>query len=151
MQQEIVQFWIVHAFLPAQQLHRSQLSQGLRAHFEAAGFPIELDAFREAMQIAGYAPVWNPPPSRDCAYPLRQAMRAGQSVSKWHHQTRLMYVHAFAYTWYWPTQALEHYSTLLATLGVSTEDERDLIQRLLKVKYGQRLDGPGWHWGIGVN
>jgi len=145
VQQDILQFWIVHAVMPAQKLHRRHFSQGLCALFEALGFLVELDAFRGAMLVAGYAPVWNPPPGRDCAYHLRQAMRPGQSVSKWHHQTKLGYIQAFAYTWYWPTNALEHYSTLLDTLGASTQCERDLIQRLLAVKYGQRLDGHGWY------
>jgi hypothetical protein len=137
VQQEILQFWIAHAVMPAQKLYRRDSSEGLCALFEALGFPIALDAFRAAMLVAGYTPVWNAPPSRDCAYHLRQAMRAGQSVSKWHHQTKLGYIEAFAYTWYWSTHALEQYSILLDKLGVSTQSERDLIQRLLAVKYGQ--------------
>jgi hypothetical protein len=139
-EQDLLQFWIANAVAPAKQIHNRNNSKGLALRFNEFGLPVSREAFRGAMLLAGYTAVWNGPTARECDYYLRQAMRPGQSDSKWHHRTELDYVAAFAYSWYWTTDALLHYDTLLEKLGESTAVVRKCLGLLLVIQQGQRVD-----------
>lgn len=147
-EQAVVQFWIANALAPAKSIHKRSSSKGLAWFFDHFGCKVSHEAFRGAMMVAGYTPVWKTPTARGCDYYLRQAMPRGQSASKWRHRTELDYVVAFAYTWYWTTDALLHYYRLLAQLGESTTELLQHILLLLKIQQGQRVDRqqlPWWH------
>jgi hypothetical protein len=144
LEQEALQFWIAYAVAPTKQADSRDYSKALRWHFDKFGFPVAIEAFQGAMLMAGYIPVWNNPRSGNCTYRLRHAMRHGQSESKWRNRTQLAYVQALDYTWYWPTDALEQYSTLLDKLGESTKRARERIQLLVAVKFGQVVDWRRW-------